>query len=164
MLFNKKENALNNSIRRVRPERTGVRAPLGDLEQAVMRHIWNCGLTGCQGIDIQRELDGERPIAVTTVLTTLDRLLNKGIVRREREGKAYRYWALLSEDQLQQRIVEGVMGNLIANFPKAVATYFAQKGVADPGLATAEDDMLANLSKRVGNLRAEHPQEEAGAA
>lgn len=136
--------SVNNPIRRIRPEKTGVGAPLGELETAVMRHIWACGGAGCQGGDVQRALDSDRPVALTTVLTTLDRLLAKGILRREREGKAYRYWPLLTEAELQQRIVEGVLDRLIAQFPKAVAAYFAQQG--DP---EAEGGDLAELARRV---------------
>lgn len=111
-----------------------------------MRYIWACSPEGCQGTDVQRALEPEHPSALTTILTTLDRLLTKGIVRREREGKAYRYWAVYSEEQLQQRIVEGVMDRLIAQFPKAVAAYFAQQGRA--GDETESD--LSDLARRVG--------------
>lgn len=110
-----------------------------------MRHVWACGTDGCQGTDVQRALEPEHPSALTTVLTTLDRLLNKGIVRREREGKAYRYWAVFSEEQLQQRIVEGVMDRLIAQFPGAVAAYFAQQRVP----ARGSDTDFGDLAHRV---------------
>lgn len=145
-----------NMIRRIRPEKTGVRAPLGDLEKAVMRHVWRCGDAGCLGSDMQQALETERPIALTTVLTTLDRLFDKGILRREREGRAYRYRALLSEEQLQQRIVEGVLGELIAQFPKAVAAYFAQQGLAEGDGGQAEK--LPALAQRLDALRASQPE------
>jgi len=115
------------------------------LEIAVMRHIWACGSEGCQGTDVQRALDPDHPLALTTILTTLDRLLTKGIVRRDREGKAYRYWAVWSEEQLQQRIVEGVMDRLIAHFPKAVAAYFAQQGWG----ANEDQSDLSALARQV---------------
>ena len=112
-----------------------------------MRHIWHCGERGCLGAEMQEILSRERPLALTTVLTTLERLRDKGILAREREGKAYRYRAALSEEQLQQRIVEGVLGDLIAQFPKAVATYFTQQGLS-AGDATADTpETLAALAK-----------------
>jgi predicted transcriptional regulator len=111
-----------------------------------MRHVWDCGAVGCQGADVQHALDRQRPVALTTILTTLDRLREKGIVRREREGKAYRYWPMLSEEQLQERIVTGVMDRLIAQFPKAVAAYFAQQGLAGQETDAAG---LSDLARRV---------------
>lgn len=143
---------MNNPIRRARPEKTGIRAPLGDLELAVMQHIWACPHDGCLAADVQQALERVRPLALTTILTTLDRLCKKGILRRERDGKAYRYWATVDEEQLQQRIVEGVLGNLIAQFPKAVAAYFAHRedtaGPEDNGR-----EKLADLSQRVEAMR-----------
>ena len=37
-----------------------------------------------------------RELAITTVLTVLDRLRRKGLVRRERDGRAHRYQASVS--------------------------------------------------------------------
>ena len=111
---------------RFRAERTGVGSPLGELETAVMRHVWGYGQKGGLAAEVYQALDLESPLALTTVLTTLDRLYDKGIVLREREGKAYRYRAAVTQQELEQRIVEGVLNNLIARVPKAVATYFTQ--------------------------------------
>jgi predicted transcriptional regulator len=118
----------NTSRQRFRPERTGVSAPLGELETAIMRHVWASGEAGCLAAEVQRNLMLEQAVALTTVLTTLERLLSKGILRREKEGKANRYYATMSEREVEQRIVEGVLNSLIARFPQAVATYFSQTG------------------------------------
>jgi len=144
---------LNDPIRRARPEKTGVRAPLGDLEMAVMQHIWACPHDGCLAADVQQALERVRPLALTTILTTLDRLCKKGILRRERDGKAYRYWATVNERDLQQRIVEGILSNLTAQFPQAVAAYFARR--EDAGKAGP----LADLAQRIEALS--EPQREA---
>lgn len=141
---------MNNPIRRARPEKTGIRAPLGDLELSVMQHIWHCPHDGCLAVDVQSAM--ARPLAITTILTTLDRLFKKGILRREREGKAYRYWAGITEDQLQKKIVEGVVGGLIEQFPNAVAAYFAQAELNEGGGAPNEQK-LAELAKRVEALQ-----------
>ena len=150
---------MNNPIRRARPEKTGIRAPLGDLELSVMQHIWACPHDGCLAADVQQALDRVRPLALTTVLTTLNRLHKKGILRRERIGKAYRYWAMVNEDQLQQRIVEGVLSNLIAQFPKAVAAYFAQQSAPDVS-GPGDAGKLADLAERVAALKSEQQEED----
>lgn len=125
-----------------------------------MQHIWACPHDGCLAADVQQALERVRPLALTTILTTLDRLCKKGILRRERDGKAYRYWATVNEEQLQQRIVEGVLSNLIAQFPKAVAAYFAQReDTAEVG--ASDKEMLADLSQRVKAMKSV-PQNEDG--
>lgn len=70
-----------------------VPRPLGELEDAVMTRVWqwNRPVTVREVLeDIQRD----RSIAYTTVMTVLDNLHQKGWVRREAEGRAYRYEAV----------------------------------------------------------------------
>lgn len=143
---------LMDIIRRTRPEKTGIRAPLGDLELSVMRRIWACGDEGCLALEVQKALEAERPLALTTVLTTLDRLHDKGILQRVKENKAYRYRAAVSEDALQERIVAGVLGDLLAQFPKAVAAYFVEPD-ATPGQADTQNRSLDVLAKRIAAVR-----------
>lgn len=49
--------------------------------------------------EVFEELSGARQIAYTTVLSTLDNLHRKGWVKREREGKAYRYWPTMTREE-----------------------------------------------------------------
>ena len=45
-------------------------------------------------------LAGERDIAYTTVMTVLDRLAKKGLATREQDGRAYRYDAAQTREEL----------------------------------------------------------------
>jgi predicted transcriptional regulator len=71
-------------------------ARLGVLERAVMETLWDLtgpetaqsDVTARQVVD---RLAASRSLAYTTVLTVLDRLERKGLVRRLREGRAHRY-------------------------------------------------------------------------
>ena len=141
---------------RFRPERTGIAGPLGELEAEVMNQVWTNGEMGYLAADIQSALSVAHNVALTTVLTTLDRLLQKGIVTREREGKAYRYHAAVTERQLEQRIVTGVLNKLIARFPKAVATYFSQ---ADTD--ANESASLDELARSIGELQRRKQESES---
>jgi predicted transcriptional regulator len=146
-------------IRRTKPEKTGIRAPLGELELSIMRHVWACGEVGCLAQEVLKALESERSIALTTILTTLDRLHDKGILAREKEGKAYRYRAAVSEDALQERIVAGVLGDLLAQFPKAVAAYFAEPDTSAPGNPAKEKETLDALAKRIESIRERNAKE-----
>lgn len=66
---------------------------LGDLERAVMDVLWD-GQTGNDpGVTVREVADAlrDRELAYTTVMTVLDRLAGKGMVERERDGRAWRY-------------------------------------------------------------------------
>ncbi|MEU8375244.1 BlaI/MecI/CopY family transcriptional regulator [Micromonospora sp. NPDC048894] len=73
---------------------------LGDLERAVMDVLWDVVPGTSDGVtvrEVAEALDG-RELAYTTVMTVLDRLAGKGMVQREREGRAWRYRAAASRE------------------------------------------------------------------
>ena len=83
--------------------------PLGRLEVAVMRVLWNAA--GPRSIaEVKTEMRGT--LAYTTIMTTLDRLHKKGHVSRRRAGKAYLYRALSKRDT----IVKSVLRQISAAF------------------------------------------------
>jgi predicted transcriptional regulator len=66
---------------------------LGELEDAVMTRVWEWNRPVTVR-EVLEDLRRERSIAYTTVMTVLDNLRQKGWVRREQEGRAYRYAAV----------------------------------------------------------------------
>jgi predicted transcriptional regulator len=70
----------------------------GDLEATVMERVWGRE-DGVTVREVFEELSDARQIAYTTVLSTLDNLHRKGWVRREREGKAFRYWPTMTREE-----------------------------------------------------------------
>ena len=78
----------------------------GELEAVIMDRVWNREAgTSTTVRDIFDELAAERDIAYTTVMSTMDNLHGKGWLAREREGKAYRYWATLSREEHSARLM-----------------------------------------------------------
>jgi len=60
---------------------------MGRLEIAVMEILWTAGESNVH--DVARRLD--RPLAYTTVMTTLDRLYKKGLLDRRKADRAFVY-------------------------------------------------------------------------
>ena len=56
---------------------------------------------------------GERT-AYTTWMTTLDRLYKKGLLAREKEGRAYFYSPRLTRQEFERGVAEDVLGELLA--------------------------------------------------
>ncbi|MDX3076561.1 BlaI/MecI/CopY family transcriptional regulator [Streptomyces sp. NPDC088354] len=67
--------------------------PLGDLEDSVMTRVWRWNRPVTVR-EVLEDLRRERSIAYTTVMTVMDNLHQKGWLRREAEGRAYRYEAV----------------------------------------------------------------------
>lgn len=66
---------------------------MGELEDAVMTRVWKWNRPVTVR-EVLEDIQQERSIAYTTVMTVLDNLHQKGWVRREAEGRAYRYEAV----------------------------------------------------------------------
>ncbi|MFI1595437.1 BlaI/MecI/CopY family transcriptional regulator [Streptomyces venezuelae] len=66
---------------------------MGELEDSVMTRVWKWNRPVTVR-EVLEDLQEERSIAYTTVMTVLDNLHQKGWVRREAEGRAYRYEAV----------------------------------------------------------------------
>jgi predicted transcriptional regulator len=84
---------------------------LGDLERVVMEHLWNAA-EGATVREVHSALEADREIAYTTVMTVLDRLAKKEIVTREREGRAWRYFAANSREEMSAQAIRHTVDRL----------------------------------------------------
>ena len=62
----------------------------GELEAVIMERLWEWGRPALVR-DVVDDLNRERPLAYTTVMTVMENLHRKGWLRRERDGRAWRY-------------------------------------------------------------------------
>ncbi|HVA71841.1 MAG TPA: BlaI/MecI/CopY family transcriptional regulator [Candidatus Limnocylindrales bacterium] len=81
---------------------------LGRLEVRVMAILWLRGESSVR--DVIQEL--ARPLAYTTVMTTLDRLYKKHLLRRRKSERAFLYSPRLSREEWERKRA----GDLVAGF------------------------------------------------
>jgi predicted transcriptional regulator len=62
----------------------------GELEAVIMDRLWQWSRPVLVR-EVVEDLRGERPLAYTTVMTVMENLHRKGWLRRERDGRAWRY-------------------------------------------------------------------------
>ena len=94
-----------------------------------MQRIWDHGGT-LTVRDLFEELSGERNIAYTTVMSTMDNLHRKGWLARERDGKAYRYTPVASREEYSARLMREALDG--GGDTEAVLSHFvAQMGGAE---------------------------------
>lgn len=86
------------------------RLDLPALELDCMRMLWALG----QGTvhQIRARLTPERALAYTTIMTVMDHLTRKGIVERQKRGRAFVYQPLVSEGA----VLEHALDRLARNF------------------------------------------------
>ena len=96
----------------------------GDLESVIMHMVWDHGnpVTVRELFD---ELRHERPIAYTTVMSTMDNLHRKGWLAREKDGKAYRYTATASREEYSARLMREALDG--GGQPDLVLSHFLEQ-------------------------------------
>ncbi len=119
---------------------------LGELERAVMDHLWAAGepLTVRQ---VHEALCTERDLAYTTVMTVLQRLARKNLVSQIRDDRAHQYAPVHGRDEL----VAGLMVDALAQAPdsggrQAALVHFVERVGVDE--ADALRRALAELESR----------------
>ena len=89
------------------PERQA--ASLGPLEKRVLDCLWSRDAA----VSV-RDLQPEFPsTAYTTLMTTLDRLYRKGLLDREKSGRAYLYRPRFSEEALAAELMRRTIARLL---------------------------------------------------
>jgi predicted transcriptional regulator len=82
--------------------------PLGPLEVMVMEILWTHGENNVR--DVVDRL--ARPLAYTTVMTTLDRLYKKGLLDRRKSERAFIYSPMLTRAEWEHKRT----GDFVAGF------------------------------------------------
>ena len=82
------------------------RRPVGSLEAEVLAILWqrDTAATPAQVLELV-----STDLAYTTVMTILHRLWQKGLVGRERMGRAYAYHPLLTEAEFAARNMQAAL-------------------------------------------------------
>ncbi len=119
---------------------------LGELEAAIMDRLW----TWRHPATVREVLDDlrqTRPIAYTTVMTVMDTLHRKELLRRERDGRAYRYEAVLSREEHSAQLMQTVLSDSTDRTATLVSFFEQMSPVEATKLREALDDAVAKRKK-----------------
>lgn len=135
---------------RLRSGKKGLELRLHDLEATIMDVVWGKQLSSFAVGDVLAILEKQRDIAYTTVMTTVTRLYEKGILDRERDGKRYLYSPKLSREEFLQSTAREVLDEAVGGH-QAMAMLAEKVSEASAGEL---DDLEALIQKRREELDA----------
>lgn len=121
---------------------------LGRLEIVLMEMLWGRGRSSVR--EVFERL--RRPLAYTTVMTTLERLFKKGFLEREKSGRAFFYVPRFSRQEWEQMKVD-----------RMIAGYFCDPSASRELLISClidavsqhDEALLDELEKKVQGKRRE---------
>jgi len=102
---------------------------LSPLENDVLRLLWPDRHLKVRGI--YQQLKRKRKLALCSVAVILDRLHDKGLVKRDiekaRGGFCYIYYPVKDKDTFEKSVVEKTVDSLIQRFGPTAVSYFNER-------------------------------------
>jgi BlaI family transcriptional regulator, penicillinase repressor len=126
---------------------TKSRPILARQELALMKVVWRVGPATVR--DVYEALREERRVAYTTVMTVMNILESKGYLRKEPEGRAFRYHAT----QPERRVMTALVRDFVDRVFDGAATPLLAHLVTDTKLSKPERDALRRLIDEVNDGR-----------
>lgn len=117
----------------------------GELEGAIMDVMWAADRPYVVR-EVRERMRYDRPVAYTTVMTVMGILFRKGVLRREKHGRAWRYWPAESREEHDARLMVEVLhsgGNRFVTMRRFL------EAVGEEGLASLREAMRDMPPRRV---------------
>lgn len=138
----------------VRLSADGLAKVLGDLEARVLRAVWDLGAPA-PARAVHERVAEEHQVAPLTVITVLNKLVDKRILERHKEQDLFHYSACMTEAEFvahaSRRVVEGILSFQ----PEAVAASMVDV------LAERDPAQLAELERLIRRRMAEQGRDAA---
>ncbi|GAA1757885.1 BlaI/MecI/CopY family transcriptional regulator [Streptomonospora arabica] len=115
----------------------------GELEAAIMDALWRSDRPLAVR-EVRASMDYDRDVAYTTVMTVTNILYHKGLLEREKAGRAWLYWPRESREEHTARVMSEVFS-----------------GCGDPGttmlrfVESFSDEDMARLCDVLSEVRAQ---------
>jgi predicted transcriptional regulator len=126
----------------VRLSAQGLAKVLGDLEAKVLRAVWQLNRPATAREVHDRVVRNHR-VELLTVITVLNKLVDKGVLTRAKQNDVFHYRARLGEEEFMSRASRRVVEGILSLGPEAVAASLVDV------LAERDPEQLAELGRLV---------------
>ena len=126
----------------VRLSADGLAKVLGDLEARVMTAVWALGRP-LSARAVHERVAREHNVAIHTVITVLNKLVEKGLLRREKRDDLLHFEPTLSEEEFRAQASRQVVEGILSFGPDAVTASFVDV------LAERDPAQLAELARLI---------------
>lgn len=135
------------ATRTYRPARDGLAQVLGDLEAQIMEYIWTETDGPVAAREVADDIGEERGVQHITIVTVLNNLCRKGLLRRERDGRAFLYEPQMSREDYLQQVSREILSGVLRLGPSVAVNSFVDV------LEELDPKELRRLKKRLTESR-----------
>lgn len=114
---------------------------IGSREMMILNIIWeNSELTVR---DVFKEISKKEDIAYTSIMTSMQNMEKKGLLKHREEGRAYIYSAEVKKSEVQQRLLKDLIDMAFkGSYENLVTSLFSQKDISAQDIKELADRYL----------------------
>ncbi|KRF51810.1 transcriptional regulator [Bacillus sp. Soil745] len=134
------------NIKNFKYDEVGLNRFFGPLEANIMEYLWDKDEQSIKAV--QQSLEVDKPINFNTVMTVMNRLVEKGILEKRSEGRLSLFRPVQSKEEFFEEQSKKLTENLLDEFGGAVISHMldAMKD-ADQGLIEKLEQKIQSLKK-----------------
>ena len=119
-----------------------------ELEAVVMAVVWRHFPASAR--DVWERLNGSKSRAYTTIMTTMDRLHTKGMLRREKVGLAWVYTPTRSEADYKRALADRLADQIVDEHGEVGLMAVVEAASSDDALLKRLEELIAARKRRGG--------------
>ena len=132
-------------IRKFKLHESGLNRFFGPLEAKIMDILWNDIEMTIK--DVQQVLEREKSTNFNTVMTVMNRLVDKEILHKRMEGRSYLYNPVLSREEFLTTQSKEMTNELMDEFGSVVVSHMLD------ALEDVDDALVAKLEQKIKELK-----------
>ncbi|HWO98422.1 MAG TPA: BlaI/MecI/CopY family transcriptional regulator [Bacillus sp. (in: firmicutes)] len=125
----------------------GLNRFFGPLESKIMTVLWSGEEMTIK--DVQQALEREKAVNFNTVMTVMNRLLEKGVLQKRAEGRTSLYRPILSKEEFFNTQSKELTHELIDEFGSVVVTHMLD------ALEEVDQGLIEKLEQKIKELKKE---------
>lgn len=133
-------------IRKFKMKETGLNRFFGPLEAKIMDILWNVEREMTIK-DVQNELEKEKSTNFNTVMTVMNRLVEKGILRKKAVGRSSVYAPVQSRESFLNEQSKEMTHELMDEFGTVVVSHMLD------ALEDVDEDLVSKLEQKIKELK-----------
>jgi predicted transcriptional regulator len=134
-------------IQKFKVNERGLNRFFGPLEAKIMDVLWNGAEMSIK--DVQRVLEREKPVNFNTVMTVMNRLVEKGVLKKRVEGRTSLYQPVLSKEEFFDKQSKELTHELIDEFGSLVVNHMLD------ALEEVDQELIEKLEQKIKELKKE---------
>ncbi|MGG7619146.1 BlaI/MecI/CopY family transcriptional regulator [Bacillus coreaensis] len=135
------------SIKRFKYNEEGLSRFFGPLEARIMELFWDSKQGEFSIKEVQQSLDSEKNINFNTVMTVMNRLVDKGVLKKRASGRVSLFRPIQTKEEFLEEQSKKLTENLLDEFGGVVISHMIDS------LTDVDDKLLNKLEQKIQQLK-----------